>query len=183
MKRRIRVTLGAWMVTVAVVCVCLAVAVLAIRERRHDEARIQCERNLSMLMFEIINETSFYIVPGKPDGAWFCGDQLPSYVTESSCPLAVGTNATFRNSYSLGDGVRSNCNVPSCAGGADHNMYYISLPVTTPGMVAVECLICPDEHTLRPRPRPAAQYSGDTNAIILRVIDSDATTNWTTNSP
>ncbi len=88
MKRRIRVTLGAWMVIVAGLCVGPVVVILVVvpgMQKRN--ARATCTRNLTQINWA---KRVHPVVLSWSD--W-----------EVSCPLATDDARAFTNSYDIGN--------------------------------------------------------------------------------
>ncbi len=92
----IRVTLGAWMVIVAVVCGGAAVVIhvvvpyMGLTEDRDKEAIIP---DLRVHIRDMCVTDLRRIDEGWP----------PVAITNRACPMATGTNNTFVNSYDLGN--------------------------------------------------------------------------------
>ena len=100
-KRRIRVTLGAWMVVVAVLCAGVAIPILVVRARKQAKARAGCIANL--LRLQQADEEWPAVLDGRREAvsatsAWF----IVQHPTNVYCPLAKGTNRTQPNSYHMG---------------------------------------------------------------------------------
>ncbi len=143
-NRRIRVSLGAWMIAVAVVSAGIAIAMLVMAAKRKErEARVECIDNLRALGMAVKGDFS---VDSRlhPDGSVLT---LCSYeLVASACPLAQGTNRTLANSYDLHEAARTVCDcfLPRSRGRRTHNAYHFAPRQTSPPT----CRIRPEEHMM-----------------------------------
>ena len=106
-KQRIRVTLGAWVIVVTVLCVGVAVAILVVtqvRERKVNEAKAICVANLARI-------NALKEVDESPKGDEAMTNNSSVWIelvcfwilneTNCFCPLAEGTNRSLHNSYAF----------------------------------------------------------------------------------
>ncbi len=115
-KKRLRVTLGAWMVIVAALCVGAIIATRAalseLDARRRRNPAHRCYHNLQIIQ----NAKSAYVLahgPFLPDTVVALSD-IEVYQKDMRelyyCPLAVGTKRNFHDSY----GINSLTSAPTC---------------------------------------------------------------------
>ena len=128
-RRRLKFTLGTFMILVAVFGIGASVVTLIVLPRvRRRQTRDECRHNMRQIQTVsrfVSRSHSTIIVNGTAVSTSSVTIEIfgPAPVTNSFCPMARGTNRTFANSYDL---------------------HYFTSPPT--------CRICPDDHVLLPIP-------------------------------
>ena len=101
-KRRIRVTLGAWMAIVAGLGLLACTATtFFMKPRESTRGHGPCERNLRKIDAA---RMSYAIAYGGDDNTLFTHAQVALFMKDATnciCPSAKGTNRTFHNSYAI----------------------------------------------------------------------------------